>query len=96
MRCFYTLLSFDSRVFGEIARTLRRGTNIPRVEYDKSKIEGLKVEIRKILSALNAQSSSRHGSDGVGERTLQPLPAGPRSVVAISASESGKICLHLH
>ena len=77
----------NSRVFGEVVRTLRRGASTPRMEYDKGKIERHKVEIQEILGALNAPDSPPTGSNCVGQCTPQSLSTG---TVATSNSKSGR------
>ena len=89
----------NSRVFGEIARTIRRGSNVPRLEYDKDKIEGHKSEIQKILSALNAPTSSSPKDSAVvplpDELVAQRPPIVSSDPTAASASQSGKDCPRL-
>ena len=60
-------LNDDFRVIGEIERTLRVGASTPRINYDKSKIEKNKLEIRQILDALSIQSSSINRGDSMDE-----------------------------
>jgi len=55
---------------------------MPRVEYDKGKIEGHKLEIQEILSALNAPSSSLDENFSAGDRA-------PHDTTTSSISESG-------
>src|ERR1700753_520676 len=65
--CSNTDLIDAFRVIGEIERTLRVGASTPRINYDKSKIEKNKLEIRQILDALSIQSSSINRGDSMDE-----------------------------
>lgn len=51
------------RIIHEIEQTLRRGTSMPRGEYDKTKIERHKLEIQEILDTLSTQSQSLRGNN---------------------------------
>lgn len=51
------------RIIHEIEQTLRRGTSMPRGEYDKNKIEKHKLEIQEILDTLSTQRQPPHGND---------------------------------
>jgi len=41
----------------EIEQSLRRGTKTSHIQYHEGKVERHELEIKKILKALNAQSS---------------------------------------
>lgn len=88
-------LPCNFRIFSEAARTLRRGANIPRKEYERGKIDEYKLEIQKILDTLNAPtSSSPKGSDAASdERVTQSLLTDFRDITTTtSGSEIGKTC----
>ncbi|KAF9791048.1 kinase-like domain-containing protein [Thelephora terrestris] len=78
------------RVFGEIALTIRRGSTVPHLQYDKDKIEGHKPEIQEILSALNAPTSSPpKESTAVPDESVAPKPpTGSCDPTTNSASQS--------
>ena len=48
----------NSRVIFEIERTLRRGTSMPHIKYNKYKIEGYKREVQEILDTLDIPNLS--------------------------------------
>jgi hypothetical protein len=87
----------NSRIFGEIALTIRRGsTSVPHLQYDKDKIEGHKSEIQEILSALNAPtSSSPKESAAVPEELVAQRPPIGSCDPTNSASQIGMIALAL-
>ena len=45
------------RIMCEIEQSLIRGVKTPRIQYHKGKIERYELEIKRILRALDAQSS---------------------------------------
>ena len=55
----------DFRVMCEIERTLRRGTSMPDIMYNKGKVEGYRLEIQDILGALNVLGSPSGENLGV-------------------------------
>lgn len=89
-----TSLLCNSRVFGEAVQTLRRGANTPRIKHEGGKIDGYKLEIQKILNALNAPTSPSLKESGAlyGERVPQSLPTDSCDATANSASKIGKNC----
>jgi len=62
---------------------------MPRAEYDKGKIEGHKLEIQEILSALNAASLPLDENPSVSNRAPHSAPINPHDTATISISESG-------
>jgi len=68
----------NSRVTGEIERTLRRGANMPRVKHNRGKVEGHRLKVQEILDTLNAPSAPPD----------EAPHAGPRDIAASSISES--------
>jgi hypothetical protein len=73
----------NSSVICGIERTLRRGANIPHMEYDEGKVVEHKLEIQRLLSVLNAPNLPLDETLGAGERASRHDPA------TTSASESG-------
>jgi len=73
----------------EIELTLRRGANLPRIEYGKDKLEEHKLEIQEILNVLNASSSPHDENFGVGERASRSAPFHPQFTTKASGSKSG-------
>ena len=73
----------------EIELTLRRGANLPRIEFGKNKVEEHKLEIREVLSVLNAPSSSLDENLGVGKHAPRLAPLGPQFTSNASGSKSG-------
>ena len=70
----------------EIERALR-GTNVPHVKYNKSKVEGYKLEIQQILRILNASFDENLAR--MGERPRHFAPFGPHDTATTSVPESG-------
>lgn len=86
-----TPLPSNSRIIYKVERTLRRGANVPRMEYDKSKIEKYKLEIQQILNTLDTPSSLLDGNSGIDKRAPRSLSVDPyNSTAMISASKCGK------
>ena len=81
--CLRTHLNCDCRIIREIEQTLRRGASMPRVEYDKAKIEEHKLEIRQIFDVLLTGSGSMD----------EPMDVDPPNVA--TTAESGKNCPRL-
>ena len=80
------------RVIHEIERTLRTGANTSRIGYDKGKIDGHKLEIRRILDALDIRNPSLNANrpdDSVVERAFEHLSLDSRDTPAASAPEKG-------
>ena len=73
-----------SRVMCKIELTLRRGTNLPHVEYGK--VDEHKREIQQILSVLNAQSSPFDENPAVGKPAP---PVWPQLTRRTSGSKGG-------
>ena len=65
------------------------GTTAPHIKHDKEKIEGKKLEIQQMLDALNTQSSSPDGNEGIDERSLRSPPLDPPET-STSVSENGR------
>ena len=102
MRCLFlgvlipsAPLLCNSRVFGEVARTLGRGASTPHMGYDKRKIESHKLEIQEILSALNAPDSPHSGSDRVSDCAPQSPSVSSHGTAMTSASKSGRSVIDL-
>ena len=70
----------------KIELTLRRGANLPHLEYGKDKVEEYKLEIQEILGVLTAMNSPLNL--GVGERYPRFAPADTQDAEA-SGSKSG-------
>ena len=73
----------------EIELTLRRGANLPRIEYGKDKAEEYKLEIQEILNVLNALSPPLDESLRVSKHILHLAPVGPQFTGKASGSKSG-------
>jgi len=72
----------------EIELTLRRGANLPRIEFGKDKVEEYKLEIQEMLSVLNVPSSLDENL-GVGERPPRLAPVSLQLTNKPSGSKSG-------
>lgn len=83
-------LTGNLSVICEIERVLRKGASMPGLEYDKSKIGGHKLEIQRILDALNAPTSFLNQDGDVGELGLQSLSLDSRDAAMVSKSENGR------
>ena len=79
LACLRTHLNCDCRVIREIKQTLRRGASMPRVEYDKAKLE-----IQRIFDALRIPDLPLAGNGGVDESMDVD------SLNVATTSESGK------
>ena len=73
----------------EIELTLRRGANLPQIEYGKDKVGEHKLEIQEILSVLGAPSLPLDENFGVGKRPSHLAPFGPQFATKASGSKSG-------
>jgi len=71
----------------EIELTLRRGANLPRIEYGRNKVEEYKLEIQEILNVLNAPSSSL--DENLDKRIPRLAPVSPQLTNEPSGSKSG-------
>ena len=83
-------LTSDFSVICEIERVLRRRASMPGLEYDKSKFGGHKLQIQRILDALNAPTLSLNRDGDAGELGLQSLSLDFRDAAMASASENGR------
>jgi len=73
----------------EIELTLRRGANLPRIEYGKDKVEEHKLEIQEIFNVLNPSSPPLDENFGMGKRASRLAPSGPQFTTKASGSKSG-------
>ena len=83
-------LDDNSRTLRDLERTLRAGAGAPRVNYDKGKIEGQRLDIQRILDSLNIPSSLLDRDDSIDERALQLESLSLDSPTTISRSENGR------
>ena len=77
------------RVICEIEATLKKGASTPRINYNSDKIEGCKLEIREILSALNVLGSPPGDKFDVGERAPYSAAFDFQDTATTLVSESG-------
>jgi hypothetical protein len=82
-------LPSNSRVIGEIERTLRRGTSTPHIKYNKGKVEEHKPKIQEILGTLNALGSPLDENLHAGEQAPHLAPIDPHGTATTSVPESG-------
>ena len=79
----------NPRAVSGIELTLRKGTDIPNIKYNKEKVEGHKLKIQEILGTLDAQSSPFDKNPRVGERVPHIASINPHGTVKTSVSEIG-------
>ena len=74
----------------EIEGTLRTGTDMPHIKYNKEEVEGHKLKIEVILGTLSAPSSPGFDKNlRMGERAPHLAPISPHYAPTTSVSESG-------
>ena len=73
----------------EIERAPGDGASTSSAEYNKGKVEGHILEVRRLLGALNAPGSPLNENLSACEPGLHFKPVGPHGASISPASESG-------